>query len=328
LLLITPESPKRYRRGALLKGFLQINMSAAWFSIALGSTLLSALVNTLDSHFLSRRMPGMRSYLLIIGVFTTLAAVVMLLIFPFPRATPVHIYVLALISALLRVGAISALMYALKKEDVSRVMPLSATAPIFAAIMAALFLGEGLRVTQWLAIGIVVAGAVLISFKRTPGGASRFHASSFFLLIGSSVLYAGSDVLNKYTMNFISYWNSGSLSLLLTSLAFIVICLRRDVLREIRAMRRPWQAAAGVTANQVAAMSSTILAFWAIQNGPVALASTIFNSKPLFVFVFALALSRFAPGFLLKSPSDRREVSIKILATLLIVGGITLIFIV
>ena len=303
-------------------------MSPAWIALALSSTAIAALVNTLDSHFLSRRMPGLRSYLLIIGLFTTLVAVVMLFIFPFPQNTELRIYGLALISAILRVGAVSALMYAMKKEDVSRIMPLAATAPIFVAVMAAIFLGESLKYTQWLAISIVVSGAVLISFKRAEDGSSRFHASSFFLLIGSSLLYAASDVVNKYTMDFISYWNSASLSFLFTSLAFIIICLRRDVLRQIAGVRHPWLTTAGVVANQLVAMFSTVLGFWAIQNGPVSLASTIFNSKPLFVFVFALLLTRFAPGFLLESRPDRRGMLTKIIAMLMIVGGITLIFLV
>jgi drug/metabolite transporter (DMT)-like permease len=110
--------------------------------------------------------------------------------------------------------------------------------------------------------------------------------------------------------------------------AFIIMSLRRDVLRQIAGMARPWRATAGVVANQVAAMFSTVLGFWAIQNGPVSLASTIFNSKPLFVFVYAVVMARFMPGFLLGSSTDRRGMLIKIIATLMIIGGIALIFLV
>jgi drug/metabolite transporter (DMT)-like permease len=301
-------------------------MSPSWIAIALASTSIAALVNTLDSHFLSRRMPGLRSYLLIIGLFCAMVAIIMLLINPFPHGTGLRIYGMAFISAMLRVGAVSCLMYAMKKEDISRIMPLTATAPIFVAIMAAMFLGESLRYTQWLAICVVVSGAVLISFKRGNDGSAKFHASSFFLLIGSSLLYATSDVFNKYTMDYISYWNSASLSFLFTSMAFIVLCLRRDVLRQIAGIARPCRTSAAVVLNQIAAMFSTVLGFWAIQNGPVSLASTIFNSKPLFVFVYAILLARLMPGFLLESRTDRKGLILKIIATLMIVGGIALIF--
>jgi len=300
-------------------------MSPAWIALALASTGVAALVNTLDSHFLSRRLPGLRSYLLIIGFITAIVAIVMLFLFPFPHDTGLRIYGLAFISGMLRVGAMSALLYAMKKEDISRIMPLASTAPIFVAVMAAAFLGESLKYTQWLAIAVVVSGAILISFKRGEDGAARFHASSFFLVIGSSVLFATSDVFNKYTLDFISYWNSSSLSFLFTSLAFIVMCLRRDVLRQIAGMARPWHISAGVALNEVAAMFSLVLGFWAIQNGPVSLASTVFNTKPLFVFIYALILGRLSPGFLLDSVGDRRGLAIKGAATLLIVAGIAII---
>jgi drug/metabolite transporter (DMT)-like permease len=303
-------------------------MSPAWIALALASTGIAALVNTLDSHFLSRRLPGLRSYLLIIGLITLIVGIAMLFLFPFPHDTGLRIYGLAFISAMLRVGAMSALLYAMKKEDISRIMPLASTAHIFVAVMAAAFLGESLKYTQWLAIAIVVSGAILISFKRGEDGSARFHASSFFLVIGSSVLFAASDVFNKYTMDFISYWNSASLSFLFTSVAFIVMCLRRDVLRQVAGMARPWHTSAGVVLNEVAAMFSLVLGFWAIQNGPVSLASTIFNSKPLFVFVYAVLLARFMPGFLLEFRTDRRGMVVKIIATLMIVGGIALIFLV
>jgi drug/metabolite transporter (DMT)-like permease len=90
----------------------------------------------------------------------------------------------------------------------------------------------------------------------------------------------------------------------------------------------PWRTSALIILNQSATIVSIIMAFWAIQNGPVSLASTIFNSKPLFVFVYAALLARLAPGFLLEFKTDRRGMVIKIIATLMVVGGIALIFLV
>jgi drug/metabolite transporter (DMT)-like permease len=301
-------------------------MSSVWILLALASTAIAALVNTFDSHFLSRRMPGLRSYLLIIGLFTILVSFVLLLIFPFPRDTAPSIYAMATACAALRVGAVMTLMYAMKKEDVSRIMPLEATAPIFVAIMASVFLGESLRAVQLAAIAIVVLGAVLISFKRSDGGSSRFHAASFSLLMCSSLLYAASDVINKYTLDYISYWNSASLNFLLTSVFFVIICLRRDVIRQIKNVTKPWRTSFLVILNQSGAIVSTIIACWVIQNGPVSLASTIFNAKPFFVFIYAMLLARLAPGFLVRDKANRRDTVMKISATLMIVGGIALIF--
>jgi len=300
-------------------------MSANWLALALLSTAISALVNTLDSHFLTRRMPSLRSYLLIIGAFTILVGAALLVIFPLPLAAGLRPLVAAVVSALLRVVAILLLLYAMMREDVSRVVPLNSTAPVFVAVMAALFLGERLNLLEWLAIAVVVSGAVLISFKRVAGGAARFQARSFLMVIGSAVFFAAGDVTNKYALGYYTYLNTAGIMLFITSAVYLLVCLRRPVIQEIRGLKRPVATSIGVILNQAAAVIATLLAFWAIENGPVSLASTIFNSKPLFVFILTVALAWLTPGFLLEGVADRPELLRKLAATLLIVGGLSLI---
>jgi len=270
-------------------------------------------------------MPSLRSYLLIIGSFTIIIGFVLLLVFPLPANVGFRPVAASVLSSLLRVAAVFLLLYAMKKEDVARIIPLNSTAPVFVAVMAAVFLGERLAPLQWLAVVIVVSGAVLISFKRTEGGKERFHARSFFMVIGSAIFFAAGDVANKYALDYISYLNTAGLMLLITSGVFVAVCGRSCVIREIRELRRPVATSAAVIANQIAAVGATLLGYWTIQNGPVSLASTIFNSKPLFVFAFALIFSRFAPGFLLEIGGGRREFLRKLIAMLLIVAGLGLI---
>ncbi len=299
-------------------------MSATWLALALLSTAISALVNTLDSHFLTRRMPSLRSYLLIIGAFTILVGAALLVIFPLPLAAGLRPLAAAVVSALLRVVAILLLLYAMMREDVSRVVPLNSTAPVFVAVMAALFLGERLNLLEWLAIAVVVSGAVLISFKKVDG-AARFQARSFLMVIGSAVFFAAGDVTNKYALGYYTYLNTAGIMLFITSAVYLLVCLRRPVIQEIRGLKRPVAISIGVILNQAAAVIATLLAFWAIENGPVSLASTIFNSKPLFVFIMTVALAWLTPGFLLEGVADRPELMRKLAATLLIVGGLSLI---
>jgi drug/metabolite transporter (DMT)-like permease len=301
------------------------SMSLTWLSLALLSTAISALVNTLDSHFLTRRMPSLRSYLLIIGAFTILVGLGILAIFPPPLDIGWQPYAAMLVSSATRVSAVFLMLYAMKREDVARVIPLSSTAPIFVAIMAVFFLGEQLVWLQWLAILVVVGGAILISFKRDKVGGHSFHASSFFMLIGSSLLYAIGDVTNKYAMDYISFWTSAGLMMVFTSGVFVFTCLRGSVVQEIRSLPRPFLTSLAVIGNQIGAIAATLLGFWAIQNGPVSLASPIFNSKPLFVFLYALIFGWLAPGFLLAESSEKKGLLRKLLATLMIVGGIVVI---
>jgi bacterial/archaeal transporter family protein len=300
-------------------------LSPTWLALAVLSTSISAVVNSLDSHFLNRRMPGLRSYLLIIGAFTTLVGFGILLAFPLPLEAGSKAIGAAVISAFIRVAAVFLLLAAMKGEDIARIIPLNSTAPVFVAVMAAGFLGEKLSLLQWLAILTVVCGAVLISFKKGEAGNHRFHARSFIMVIGSALLFAAGDVTNKYALESISYLNTAGLMLLLTSAVFVAVCWRPEVVRQIRGLRRPAVTVTAVLVNQIAAIGATLLGYWVIAHGQVSLASTVFNSKPLFVFLFTMVIARMAPGFLPGSERDPGSIIRKVIATLLIFGGLVVI---
>jgi len=69
-----------------------------------------------------------------------------------------------------------------------------------------------------------------------------------------------------------------------------------------------------------------VLLFWALETGPVSLVSAIVGgSRPVFVFIFALILSRIWPMFL-EWQSGRVALILRIMATVMIVGGLTIIY--
>jgi drug/metabolite transporter (DMT)-like permease len=121
-----------------------------------------------------------------------------------------------------------------------------------------------------------------------------------------------------------SFWNSATLIFLFSAILFICICFRSNVLREIASLKDRTGTVGFTLANQIAAMTATVLAYWAVQLSPVALASTIFNSKPLFIFAFSGLAARIAPGFLIHEKSSRKLLLVRAGATLLVVGGLVL----
>jgi drug/metabolite transporter (DMT)-like permease len=297
-------------------------MPANWVGLALLATSISAGVNTLDSHFLVRRMPGLRAYILILEAFLVPASVVLLIAFPLPAGFNYALLWVVAVSAAANATGSLLLLDAMRREDVARIMPLAGVFPVFVALMAWAFLGESLKPLQWLAIIIVVTGAVLISFKR-QGTAHRFHARSFFPLLAASVLFAVSVVTNKYVLGYMSYWNSAGLQFLFAGFIFLAYCLRPSVLAEVRRIRP--LVTLGVMANQAAAMAASVMGFWAVQVGPVALVSTTLNTKPLFIFAFSLLLGWLRPGFLLDDAAERSSLGLRLTGMGMIVGGVGLI---
>ena len=159
-----------------------------WINLALLGAITLGLVNIFDSHLISRRMPSLRVFALLFSFIALVYGLILLRLFPLPEGISLSVLILAVISSIFRVVAVLGMLYVFKREEVSRVVPVVYTYPIFVAIMAVPLLEESLYYLEWLAIITVVAGAVLISIRRSESGSRAWLGRPFFLLFGASAL--------------------------------------------------------------------------------------------------------------------------------------------
>ncbi|TRZ93485.1 MAG: hypothetical protein D4R82_05030, partial [Dehalococcoidia bacterium] len=131
-----------------------------WVNTAILGAAVMGVVNILDSHLLSKRMPGLRAFLLPVGIIHLIYGSLLFALFPLPGGIGMWPVVVAVASGVLRTGAVVIMLDSLRREEVSQVIPVIYAYPIFVAIMAVPLLGESLNYLQWLAIVIVVVGAV------------------------------------------------------------------------------------------------------------------------------------------------------------------------
>lgn len=283
------------------------------------------MVNIIGSHLLTKRMPSLHSFLLLVGVIYLTYGWLLFYLFPLPQGVTLWPMAVAVISGILRATALALMFYNLKREEVSRVIPVVYTYPIFVAIMAVPLLGESLGLWQWLAIIIVVAGAVMVSLKQNPFGATVWPGKPLLLLFTTSLFLALADITGKYVLAYISPYNIYSLSAFCTAGIFWLISLRSPVLRQLREMKGRNSALALLAFNETVAPVGVVLSFWAMARGPVSLVSTIVSSRPIFVVLFAFLLSWLFPAFL-EWPLGKGLLALRLMATFLIVGGIAIIY--
>ena len=297
-----------------------------WATLALLGAAAIGVVNILDSHLISRRMPSFRAFLLLVGAVMLVYGLVIFYLFPLPEDVGTWPMVVAVTSAVFRIASVTIMLYTLRTEEVSRVIPVFHIYPVFVAIIAVPLLGEVLGYLQWLAIVIVVAGAVMVSAKRKPSGTTTWLGKSFLLLFGAGLLMAIADVASKYALDYISFWNMFWISAFCMSGIFLLISLRPWVLKELGNMRQRKSVMGLLVFSETLAVIGIILIFRAMETGPVSLVSTITGSRPVFVLVFVLILSRFRSGFLLEEQSGKGMLSLRLIATAMIVGGIAIIY--
>lgn len=295
-----------------------------WASLAILSAALLGVVHVVDSHLITRRMPSLRAYLLPLGLAVLVFGLVVIYLFPLPRSLAAGALIAAIVSGILRTTSLGIVLYALKTEEVSRVIPVLHTYPVFVAMMAVPLLGEALSYLEWMAIVVVVTGVVMVSVRLSPGNSVAWFSKTFFLLVGSSLLMATADVASKYALGGLSFWNMFAINNFCLAAIFLLISLRPHILRQLANIRQG-KAVALLALNEILAALGMLLLFWAMQRGPVSLVSTIVSSRPIFVFIYALALSRISPAFLV-GHADRRTQIMRLIGIMMIFGGITIIY--
>lgn len=227
---------------------------------------------------------------------------------------------------MLRTAAVIIMLDSLRREEVSQVIPVVYTYPIFVAIMATPLLGESLDSLEWLAIVIVVLGAVMVSITLSPSDSIRWRAK-LLLLFSASLLFAVADIAAKYALAYISFWNMFWLSAFCMSGIFLLVSVRPQVVGQVIKMEQRNSAMGLLVFNATLAPIGIVLSFWALERGPVSLVSTITSSRPMFVLMAALILSRLSPMFL-EWRYGKWILAMRLITTAMIVGGIAIIHLV
>jgi len=258
-----------------------------------------------------------------VGIIHLAFGLVILGLYPLPGEVGITPLLVAFASGVVRSAASLLMLQAMRTEEVSRIIPVVHTFPIFVAILAVPFLGETLSYMEWLAIPVTVAGAMLISVRRGAGGQGARLRKSFAMLMGSSLLLGVANTMGKYALDYISFWNMYSINAICFSIIFLLLSVRPRILNEIRDMKGRNQALALLSLNECIAMAGILLSFWAMEEGPISLVSTILSVRPGFVFIYALTLSRFFPAVLEERLTWGIAI-IKVVSVVLIIGGVTL----
>lgn len=211
----------------------------------------------------------------------------------------------------------------MRNSEVSRIIPVVNTSPIFVALIAAPLFNEVLGITDWIAIILAVIGAMLISLNWDVRDKRLRLSRTLFPLLFSSLLFAVTNIAIKYVLDEISYWNMFSISTICFGLVFFSFSLRSSILNEIKNMKQLRGSMTLLILNEFMAAGAGILSYIAIKDGPVSLVSTVLNTRPAFVFIFSMVLSRFFP-LVLNETLTRSSAILKLTAVLLVVGSLTL----
>lgn len=295
-----------------------------WITAALLSGAILGMVNVIDSYFISRRMPSLQSFLLLPGIQFLIFGLAILIIHPLPAEIGTTPLMVAIASGMARALGVFLMLRAMRSEEVSRVIPVINTYPIFVAILAVPLLDETLGLEDWMAIFLTVAGAVLISTRWDSQHHGTHLRKSFTALMAASLLMGVANTTSKYALDYMSFWNMYSINAFCFCATFLLLSVRPSVLKDFWNINSRNLTLGLIALNECIALAGIILSFWAIERGPVSLVSTILSTRPAFVFLYAVALTRILPS-ILEERLSKGVIITKSISIALIIIGVTII---
>jgi uncharacterized membrane protein len=281
------------------------------------------MINILDKTLLFRYLRSPLTLPFLIGVAQGSVGTIMALAVTWPETATASSVGWSLLSGALWGLSAWFLLRVLYSQEVSRTIPVYQTFPIFAALLAVVFLGEDLSSVHWVAILATVAGAVLISLRLDQGYHSLFLHRSFLLLMLGSTIAAAAHITSKVALDDLPVLNTHALRSLGLSGILLLGAFRPVALREVRDLvrqRSPAFAILGMN-EVVLASTSMILTLWALSLGPVSLVTTLVATRSFFVLLYSTVLALRFTGFLGEETSAR-SLAVKVVSTSLIVAGV------
>ena len=294
-----------------------------WVLYALGSAVTFSLVSTLDKVLLQRYIPNSRVFIILVGFVQVLLALCVLPLASF-TGYGADDAAIAIGSGLVTGAYLILLFWAISLQDVSRVVPVASTYPIFIAVIAQFFLGEELGVLAWTGICVTVAGVGLMSFGPTARASDMGKGQTmvFALLVTASLLFGLSQIMSKVVADDMDIWTLLMWRMLGAAAVCIALLVRTQVVPDImRALRNPSAVGLLLLTEGALVLVAMVFTLEAIYNGPVSLASTVMATRPLFVFGLGIVLSMGASN-VLNEPLEGRILATKVLAIAMMVAGV------
>ena len=299
-----------------------------WATLALLSAAIFGFVSVLDKYIVDRVARNIRTVLFIMGALSVLICIPFFIADPSYSSYSLRAIGAAVASGLVRGLSLAIMFWVLQREEVSRALPVTQTYPIFVAILAALFLNERVGVLDWVAIVVIVAGAILLSARRSPGARGGFFVGRSFLFLTLSSLGAGaSNFLGKDALAEMSIVQVFTINFFAVGVAILAVSTSRDSVREAWEMLRQRPRHLPLfAADTLLALLGSYLLFASFGAGPVSGASALNATRPLFVFVYVVLGSRLTPRLVYELLTPQ-ILALKLTAIAMIVGGTALLVI-
>lgn len=213
---------------------------------------------------------------------------------------------------------------ALKTTEVSRSTAIYNSSPLYAAILAVIFLGEQLTFLKWLSIFLIVGGTIFCSYEAKKNTTKENFNPMYLLVILAAIFNSLGGIFSKAALETMGPYVVNIVAAYAGIPLFLSLLIKKEARAELKIILKSKEIIVTFIIRGFIAFLGVLLFYWALQAGPASLVIAGFGVNPLFTFLLSLILSRFFPR-IIKENITRPVLLVKFLAILLIVSGVILI---
>ena len=293
-----------------------------WILLALFSAALFGVVTALEKRLIDHHLPNLGVYYASIAFSLLIPAVLVVVATGVPEETSTRSLIMATLSGAAWGVGLAMVFWGYKLEEASRASAIVHTFPVFVAVLAIFWLDETLVPGQWAAVMVIVAGAFLVSIRRSGGGGFSRFSRAFPILICASLLTALSHVFAKAALDDgLTVWMTYSIKSTAMAVVFAFLAKPAAFLDLLPVLRNWRTLALMLTADFLLAPVASISLTRATGLGAISLVAAVAATRPFFVFLVS-SLFSMERIKLLAEPLERETLTLKLVALGMIVGGI------
>lgn len=290
-----------------------------WILFAVLANLFWGLVNVGDKYVIVNKISDPIVYM----VWLTLYNVFLLGILPFVdfSVPPTGLLAWLALAAALFFGGSLLYARAVAREDITRLNVWWGLIPVFTLLLSWILLEERLSDGQLFAFVLLIAG--LVSASLHVSGRLFRVSRALWLIVGACLLYAGYAVILRFVTQSVSPATAFLWISFFSTIFALLLFLQKKFRTVFFAPENKLHLALAGGLFLIALFDNIAMVFniWAYSLGPAALVAATGGFQAIFVFILVIFITLKNPR-LLREELDRRNLTLKIIALILMVAGI------
>ena len=293
-----------------------------WMVFAAASAFTFALVSVLDKILISDHVGSGKIFVAAVG-----GAQVLLGIATLPLATfsgfDASVITVALLSGVFSGTYLIGMFIIMESQDVSRVVPVVSTYPIFVAFLAFLFLDEHVSIFAWACVIVTVVGAAMVSLApKSINSTEGVGILALLFLLLASMSFGLSQFLSKTIAEEMTMWTQFSLRAFGGGITCGLLIFLPGVRQGLVTLFTNFKTMMVFSITEIILVFFAILFFFlSVYSGEIYLTATVMATRPLFVFALTLLLSIPVIG-LFKESVRGKAMATRATGIVLTVGGV------